>query len=197
MHTAYGLHPWAVLNDFDVFDIDEFNLLLDKANPVAVGEIGLDFKVDVDRVKQMDIFVKQLDLARDRKLPALLHCRGAFDEMLHILKNYQDVTLVVHAFTRGVKLAERFLDLGSYLAFGGAATRDKAKQCRQSIKYAPEDRILFETDAPSIGLDGVEAFDTEPCHVHNIAKAVAKHRGVSFERIAERTSENARRVFKK
>jgi TatD DNase family protein len=87
------------------------------------------------------------------------------------------------------------LDLGLYLAFGGAITRPSAERARKSASFAPPDRILTETDAPSIGLDGVPPEQTEPRHVREIAAALARIRDVDLDEIATVTSDNARRLF--
>jgi len=202
VRTAFGLHPWvagAELSAAGPFDMLRTGLeaVLDGGRTAAVGEIGLDFKVEgADRARQIAALDLQLDVAVARDLPVLLHCRGAFEELLALIAARQGrVRGVVHAFSRGPELARRFLDLGLHLAFGGALTRPSAGRARKSAAFAPHDRILTETDAPSIGLDGVSPAETEPRHVREIAAALAAVRGVGLEEIAAVTSENARRLF--
>ena len=102
---------------------------------------------------------------------------------------------VLHAYSRGPELAERFIASGLHIAFGGAVTRDRARRVRQAVAGLPLYKIVLETDAPSIGLDGVLPVDTEPGHVRDIAEAVAALRGESLETIAEVTTSNACRLF--
>ncbi len=196
IHPAFGLHPWCA---GERLDIDLLRKLLIETEAVAIGEIGLDFKVeDSDRDTQIEVFRTQLDLAVELALPVILHCRGAFSEMLSILseKKYSTgITGVIHAFSRGIQLAERFLELGLYIAFGGAVTRPRARRARESAALVPIDRIILETDAPSIGMDGVDCGSMEPAHVKDICMSFADIRGVSFKEAASETSRNAGKLF--
>ncbi|MCK9464248.1 MAG: TatD family hydrolase [Proteobacteria bacterium] len=194
VRTAIGLHPWAA---GAALSRAELEAALDAGRAAAVGEIGLDFKVEgADRPRQIAALELQLDVAVARDLPVLLHCRGAFEELAAALAPLRGrVRGVLHAFSRGPDLARRFLDLGLMLAFGGAITRPSAGSARKSAAFAPADRVLLETDAPSIGIDGVPPEETEPRHVREIAFALAAVRGVGLAEIAAATSENARLMF--
>lgn len=194
IHTALGLHPWVADENLS---IDELSAELESQSAVAIGEIGLDFKLEkFDRERQIEVFRLQLDLALDLGLPVLLHCRGAFDEMLNILKDYEPrLRAVLHAYSRGPQLAQRFLDMGLHLAFGGAITRPRAEQARRTAITTPLDRILLETDAPSIGIDGVAPENVEPQHVSVIARTLAELRGLTIDEIMESTTENVQRLF--
>lgn len=194
---AYGIHPWVAERSFDRRELER-RLDSCPTRPVAIGEIGLDFKIDtVDRDVQIDVLRAQLDVAAQRSLPVLLHCRGAFEELCDIFDSYRDTGLrgVVHAFSRGPELARRLTGLGLYLAFGGAITRPRATRPRRSAAQVPLDRVLLETDAPSIGLEGIDASAVEPGHVRDVAAALAAIREMSLEEIAAVTSQNARALF--
>lgn len=194
---ALGIHPWSADEELDS-NILENELFV--SSSVAVGEIGLDFKVETpDRNTQIRIFRKQLDVALELDLPVILHCRGAFDEILSILSedSYRGtIRGVVHAFSRGRQLARRFLDLGFFLAFGGAVTRPRAVRARKSSVYTPSDRMLLETDAPSIGMDGLVPGEVEPSHLVKVAEAIALLRGTTVEDIAGITWINACKLFR-
>jgi len=194
VHPALGLHPWAADQQLDVPRLrDE----LQQSGAVAVGEIGLDYKItSVDRARQREILTRQLQLAVDLDLPVILHCRGAFEDLFAILGDTTgSLRGVMHAFTRGPELAQRCLDLGLYLGLGGAITRPQAKRSRRSAQVVPLASVVLETDAPSIGLDGVLPEQTEPCHVRDIAAALAELRGQPLETVAEVTTRNARELF--
>jgi TatD DNase family protein len=195
VHVAGGLHPWVAQQPWDELQLG--SQLQDTA-AVAVGEIGLDFKVpDYDPVRQIDTFRRQLAVAVDLDLPVILHNRGAFEEMADILDEFKGaVRGVLHAYSRGPELAERFLGLGLHLAFGGTITRPGARRARRSAAMIPEDRLLLETDSPAIGLHDILPENTEPRHVRNVAAAMADLRGTNLEHIAKVTSDNARRLFK-
>lgn len=191
--VAFGIHPW-VAQDPDIPTLSE---LLKRTGAVAVGEIGLDFKVETpSRQVQVDCFNRQLDLALELDLPVLLHCRGAFEEMLAILeKRSPDLRGLIHAFTRGPQLAKRFLDCGMHLAFGGGITRPNAERARKSARLCPADRLLLETDAPAIGLEGVPPEQVEPAHIVDVARVVAQLRDINLETLSQETSRNAERLF--
>ncbi len=194
VHVAYGLHPWAAGQPLDL-ELLEKTLL--HGNGVAVGEIGLDFKItQPGRTRQIDVVTAQVHLALELDLPVILHCRSAFNELLQILgDNSTRLRGVVHAYSRGPDLAQRFVDLGLCIAFGGALTRPQAKRARRTAAVLPLQSIVLETDAPSIGLEGVAPEETEPRHVRDIAVALAEIRGVPVKEVAEITSANARELF--
>ncbi len=193
---ALGLHPWKADEELDVTALGRE---LESSGCAAIGEIGLDFKVGPPgREVQIAVFRAQLDLALELELPVILHCRGAFEEMVSILSGERyrgKIRGVMHAFTRGTELAARFLDLGLYLAFGGAVTRPRAERARRSAAFTALDRILLETDAPSIGMDGLEPEEVEPAHVRRVALSVAGLRGISLDEAARITTANAERLF--
>ncbi len=193
VHPAYGLHPWQADQPLDLAELE---IRLRHPRTIAVGEIGLDTKVDVDLERQREIFRTQLALARDLDLPVILHNRGAFEDMAQILKQDGPQPGVLHAFSRSPDVARMFLDLGLHLGFGGAITHPTAKRPRRSAAVVPLDKILLETDAPSIGLHNVPAGTSEPRHVVQVAHALAEIRELPFETIAVQTSRNARELFR-
>jgi TatD DNase family protein len=191
---AFGLHPWKAHEAFDIDDLRE-RLLINDA--VAIGEIGLDTKIDApDLDTQLPVFRAQLRLARELDLPAILHCRGAFDTFIDMLAAEGPVSGVVHAFSRGPELARRLVDLGLHLGLGGAITRPRAKRPRRSAVVAPLDRIVLETDAPGLGLDGVPDGENEPANVSAVATALAALREITVDEIADRTTRNAHDLFR-
>ncbi|MEN8008623.1 MAG: TatD family hydrolase [Candidatus Krumholzibacteriota bacterium] len=198
---AIGLHPWVAGEVPPGGPLVEFQkrlaTQLTSVFPLAIGEIGLDTKIEECGLpEQLPVLEAQLALAADHDLPVILHCRGAFEELLTAVnKHGGKLRGVLHAYSRGPELAERFIAAGLHIAFGGAVTRDRARRVRKAATSLPLDKIVLETDAPSIGLDGVLPVDTEPGHVRDIATAVAALRGESLDTIAEVTTANACRLF--
>ncbi|MBC8425475.1 TatD family hydrolase [bacterium] len=191
---ALGLHPWVAHHDFDIDDLRE---RLTACNAVAVGEIGLDTKIEAPGLDvQIPVFRTQLRLARALGLPVILHCRGAFDTFIDVLAAEGPISGVVHAFSRGPDLARRLLDLGLYLGLGGAITRPRAKRPRRSAVVTPLDRIVLETDAPGLGMDGVPNGENEPANVSAVAAALAELRETTLEEIADTTTRNAHDLFR-
>ncbi len=191
---ALGLHPWAA---DEIFDIAQLEDLLRANRAVAVGEIGLDFKIETPAPEiQMQVCQQQLQLARDLDLPVILHCRGAFEQLLECLETYTPrLRGVVHAFSRGPELAQRFVAAGLLVAFGGTVTRPRARRAHRSAEILPLDKIVLETDSPSIGLDDVPPEQVEPRHVRQVAEALAEIRGETLETIAKVTTANAKELF--
>ncbi len=192
--AMYGLHPWVADEELDVQRLAQ---VLDGPRAVGVGEIGLDHQIEgPSRDVQLETLRKQIELAIELDLPVNLHCRGAFEELLRLLARYRPrLRGMVHAFSRGPDLARRFLDLGLMLSFGGAITRPRAERARRSAQEVPLESILLETDAPSIGMEGLGPEEVEPCHTRSVAQALAELRGLELEEVARATTLNARRLF--
>jgi len=194
LHPAYGLHPWRTGQHLDLATLSA-HLRADRT--AAVGEIGLDTKIDLPLDQQIPVFRDQLALAREHDLPVILHNRGAFQEMAELLqRDGPPPAGVLHAFSRSLEVAETFLALGLHLGLGGAITHPTAKRPRRTAAELPLDRIVLETDAPSIGLHGVPGGESEPRHVAMVAEALAEIRGLPLETIAKTTTENARALFR-
>jgi TatD DNase family protein len=198
---ALGLHPWLAHADPPGGDPAGFRALLAAAliehRPVAVGEIGLDTRITTSGLdRQLPLLRAQLELAAEHDLPVILHCRGAFEELLAEIARFDGrLRGVLHAWSRGPELAERFLAAGLHLGLGGAVTRPRARRVRRAAAQAPLERLLLETDAPSIGLEGVLPEDAEPGHVADVAAAVAGLRGLAPDAVAEATTANAQALF--
>lgn len=191
VHVAIGIHPWVATAGVDARQLRD---VLQATQAVAVGEIGLDFKIpQFEREVQLQTLREQLAVAVDLDLPVLLHCRGAFEELLVELARFRPRGLI-HAFSRGPELAERFTALGLHVAVGGAVTRPEARALKAVAKL-PLTSLLLETDAPSIGLEGIAAAATEPQHVADIAQVVAKALKLPVAELAMRTTANAARLF--
>jgi TatD DNase family protein len=194
VHAALGLHPWVAGEPLDPARLRD---ALRGCGAVAVGEIGLDAKIESPTLEtQRRVLRLQLRVACELDLPVLLHCRSAFDELIVELRDFApDLRGVIHAYAKEPILAQRFLDLGMHLAFGGAVTRPGSKAGR-SAEMVPETRLLLETDAPSIALQEVPPERVEPRHVREIAETVAGVRGTTVDAIAAMTTANARALLR-
>lgn len=190
---ALGLHPWFAA---EPLDLDELAAGLRACRAVAVGEIGLDGKLDKPPLSvQIPVLERQLALARDLDLPVILHCRGAFAELSELLQRFAPrLRGVVHAYSRSLELARTLVDLGLHLGIGGAVTRPQAR-VRRAVASLPLAHLLLETDAPAIGLQEVEAEAAEPRHVREVAVAVAELQGIDVQAVATATTRNAAELF--
>lgn len=193
LRFALGLHPWHAGDDIDVVlhRIEEFH-------PHAVGEAGLDLWGEVPchpLTRQSMVLEAQLDLAVRLDLPVTLHSRKAVDVLLAIVRNHPRVRGALHAYSGSYEQVRPFLDLGYYVGVGGAVTRGRAKRVRRCATAIPLDRIVIETDAPAIGMDGVEPPHVRPAHLRNVLGALADLRAMDRDEVEAVTDANARRLF--
>ncbi|MBP7867978.1 MAG: TatD family hydrolase [Acidobacteria bacterium] len=192
---AFGIHPWWAHRFHEAPDLAE--TLRAVPASVAVGEIGLDFYPDCPPPgAQLACFRRQLAVAAEFGLPALVHCRKAFDALYETLRTLRGTPpVVLHSFGGGPEWMARFLDLGVSIAFSGSVTRATARKYHRCAERVPADRLLLETDAPSIATETTVASDVEPAHTAEVAAAVARLRGVAVEDVARHATTNALRLF--
>jgi TatD DNase family protein len=201
--AALGIHPWVAGEGADAPPGGQSQALAEAISAagsslVAIGEIGLDTKIeDAHLPRQLDLLNTQLNLAADLDLPVILHCRGAFEELLSAINRHGGkLRGVLHAFSRSTEVAHQFIKAGMHLGLGGAVTRPNARRVRKAAVAIGLESIVLETDAPSIGLDGVLPADTEPHHVADVAVALSELQGVAMAELARQTSLNAERLFR-
>jgi TatD DNase family protein len=194
IYPAYGIHPWFTEKNVNYDILPSY---LRHENTIAVGEIGLDFALDTPPQNlQIDAFSRQLDFAKEFNLPVLIHCRRAHEPLYQILKTYYGkIRGVMHSFSGSLELMSRFLDLGFYISFSGSVTRETAKIYHKNTQTVPLDRLLVETDAPSIATKTTVAHEIEPRHAKEVAQKIAELRGISFEEVCTHTTENAKCLF--
>ncbi len=195
--ATVGVHP----HDASTLDAElerELEALLMNERVVAVGEVGLDYHYDHSpREVQREAFRRAIALARRVDKPLVIHTREAASDTLEILEGEgaRDVGGIIHCFSEDRAFAERALGLGFYLSFSGIVTFKNAHSVQEVASYAPEDRVLLETDSPYLAPVPVRGKKCEPSFVVHTAKRVAALRGVSPERLEELTTANAARVF--
>jgi len=172
-----------------------------KNKVVAIGEIGLDYyyrpkgttKTEKFKEKQKEIFVSQLDLAKELNLPVIIHCRMAHDDIIKILENYKDVAGVVHCFTGNWEQAQKYMDLGFYIGINGIIFKLNLDEV---IKKVPLEKILTETDCPYLTPPEAKAERNEPIFVKYVIKKIAEIKNLSEDEIAGKTFNNAKKLFK-
>ena len=191
-----GLHP----QDAATFDAETqlpaLEALLD-AGAVAVGECGLDYHYDnAPRIKQHESFSAQLSIAAERDLPVVVHTREAEGDtaMMIDLAARDGVVGVLHCYTGSLALAERALGYGWYVSFSGIITFKNWTDL-ELLRAIPDDRVLVESDAPYLAPAPKRGKRNEPAWVAHTIERLAAVRGVSPETLAERTGENAERLF--
>ena len=193
LRAAVGLHPWFVVEQPG---LDWLPHLLDDPRTQAVGEIGLDGAIDRDDpVLQEAVFRAQLRLAAARNLPVLLHCRRRWDRLLACLREEPRVRGVVHAFSGSLEVMHDCLALGLYISFAGMVTRPNSRRAHTAAAAVPADRLLLETDAPYMALEGIPAEQAEPAHLPRILAFIADLRGESPPALANQIAQNVQALF--
>jgi TatD DNase family protein len=192
--VAVGIHPNDVAEDEEMAPIAD---LAAQPRVVAIGETGLDYYRDsTDPALQRRSFAAHLELAAGRDLPIVVHNRQADDDVLAALRPWSGrIRGVLHCFSGDIDLAERALDLGFCLSFAGNLTYPSASALRMVAAWAPEERLLVETDAPFLAPVPVRGRRNEPAHVTHTLEALARARDCSPETLARQIVANAQTLF--
>lgn len=193
---ALGVHPWYCRPE----DLERIGELANAAaeGAVAIGEIGLDKKsphVGLDL--QKSLFEAQLKIAREIDLPVIIHCRGAFDELLHYFKRIGLPRQggIIHSFSGSVEIAAEYARYGASFSFGGAITFRNSKRKAAVLKHVYPERIVLETDSPDIPPVEAREMPNVPANILYALRAAAEILDASEEQIAETTTLNAARIF--
>lgn len=200
---ALGIHPMYVpqAKESDLVVLRErIDASLADNKLVAVGEIGLDFFVPglsegELREKQEFFYSEQLKIARDFKLPVILHVRRSQDTLLKYLRRIPVSGGLAHAFNGSVQQAEAFIELGFVLGFGGAMTFTRALQIRRLASSLPGTALALETDAPDISPAWLHPASNSPQQLPRIAAVLAELRGQTMADIEHQTTANVARVL--
>jgi TatD DNase family protein len=162
----------------------------------GVGEIGLDYHYDLaPREVQQAVFAAQLALAREERLPVVIHTREATDDTFAILKEAAGIEGVFHCFTGDSAMARRALDIGFYLSYAGIVTFPKASDLRDTIKMVPSDRLLVETDSPYLAPVPHRGKRNEPAYVGRVLESLAAVRGEPAAALEAQVTVNFVRLF--
>jgi TatD DNase family protein len=197
---SVGTHPHYAHEELDVTAAD---LVAITRHPkvVAIGEAGLDYHYDNSPHEAQERgFRTHIAAARQTGLPLVIHSRDADDDMARILEEETGqgaFPAVLHCFTGGAELARRAIALGLFISFTGILTFKNSAGLRTIAADLPADRILVETDAPYLAPGRHRGKRNEPAFVVETANVLAETRGVSFDAIAQQTTENFFRLFSK
>jgi TatD DNase family protein len=165
----------------------------------AYGEIGLDFfRNHSPRNIQVQRFREQIGLARELKLPIVIHDRDAHEETLEILRSEKaaDCGGIIHCFSGDLDMAQKCMEMGFYISVPGSITYKNAEHFQEIVRDLPLDCLLVETDAPFLTPVPFRGKRNEPSYVRYTAQKVAEIKKMPFEKVAEATTENALRVFR-
>lgn len=196
--ASVGVHPSTDEGEEPTIQ----RLLTLSAHPkvIAIGETGLDYYYGEERKReQQQRFAVHLNAAKTCKKPVIVHTRDAREDTLDIIKAEGDLESsgVLHCFTENWDMAKRAIDLNYYISFSGIITFKNAEELRTVLKNVPLDRILIETDSPYLAPVPYRGKPNEPKYVPEVARCVADLKGVSLEQVAEITTNNYRKLFKR
>ena len=198
VYAAVGIHPEEAQPMTAATD-DRLAAWAAQEKVVAIGEIGLDYYWEKDEEKralQRAIFVRQLDLARQLKLPVCIHDREAHGDMMKILKaEGKGLRGVLHCYSGSWEMATELLKGDWYFGVDGPLTYKNAAKLPEIVQRLPAERILIETDSPYLSPMPFRGKRNEPAHVLYIAKKAAELRGESLEAFARATRENTRDLY--
>ena len=195
LHACYGLHPYLAEEHADD-DIVRLKQWLQDNHCVAVGECGLDYRVDqADRHIQMKFFRAQLDIARDVGKPVVIHSVRATEDVINTIRDYPGLRGMIHSFSGSYEQARQLLDLGFYISMGGAITYTRASKLSTTAGKIPLNSILIETDAPDQPDAAHHDERNEPAYIINVLKTLAELRDEPVEEIAAQTTRNAQALF--
>jgi TatD DNase family protein len=193
-HTV-GAHP----NEADRIGEAEWTQierLAGETRPVAIGEIGLDYHHESSRDKQFALFDRSLALARSLNLPVVIHDRDAHADILRVLSEKAvGMKILMHCYSAGFDKVDEFLALGCFFSVAGPVTFKNGQDVRDSAARIPLDRLVVETDAPYLTPHPHRGKRNEPAYTRLTAEKLAEVKGISFNELADRTTENAVRFF--
>jgi len=209
--SSIGLHPHEtseLANDVSIHqDIEELEKMYQNHSNrvVAVGECGLDYHFgrpgftsttlsqNQMKVLQKKLFIAQINLAKKLKLPLIIHCREAWDDIF--IPELTDTGGVFHSFTGTKEQAKKVLDLGFYLGFTCIITYPKNEYLRQIIKNIPLEKILTETDCPFLPPQNMRGQRNEPANVYEVIKTIAEVKNLTFKEVSHTVFQNASKLF--
>ncbi|MEJ5361908.1 MAG: TatD family hydrolase [Spirochaetota bacterium] len=195
VYFALGVHPWYIEENFQ----NQFNklTLIKDDKYCAIGEIGLDAKTNIDMQLQKRFFEDQLSIANDLGKPVIVHCRGAFNELVASVKRIGTLKAggVIHSYSGNVEITKQLIPFGFYFSFGGAITFRNSRKKVEVLKYIYPDYVLLETDSPDIPPVEKNGEINVPENIIYVVKAMSELIEKPEDEIATVTTANAKRLF--
>jgi len=196
IYAAVGVHPHNAKSYDDAVEASLAELAKN-GRVLAIGEIGLDYHYDNSpRDEQRDVFVRQLRLAEEMRLPVLIHSRDAMDDVIEILRDNIPLRRgVVHCFSGNEEEARTLIGMGFLLAFGGTVTFKKNQNAQNLFRTVQIEKMLIETDCPYLAPVPFRGKRNEPAYVTNVAEKIAEMKGLSVRDVARITTDNFKTLF--
>lgn len=191
VYGTIGLHPEEVNNISE----NDFDFIIENiSNPkiVGIGEIGLDYHyVSDNKELQKDIFVKQMDIAKKYNKTVVIHSRDAIVDTVNIIKEYQDLKIVMHCYSSSLEVARDLIKMNVKLGIGGVVTFKNGVKLKEVVQNVPIENLLLETDSPYMSPEPLRGKQNKPYNCYLIAEKIAELKGISLESVLEITTSNA------
>ena len=197
LYAAVGSHPDAA-DKVNEAVLDCYRSLC-RENPKvkAIGEIGLDYHYeDIPRDIQQRAFRAQMELAREEKLPVIVHEREAHEDGMNIVAEFPEVTGVFHCYSGSLEMAKWLIDRGWYIGFGGVLTFKNARKALEVAANIPLERIVLETDCPYMAPEPFRGKRNDPGKLYRVAEKLAQLRGLTAEEVQAVTLENGKKLYR-
>ena len=196
VYGAIGVHPDEVGN-LDETQFARMERLLDKEKIKAVGEIGLDYYWDKENHDlQKEWFIRQLDLARKKEKPVIIHSREAAADTMEIMKEYASgLRGVIHCYSYSAEMAKEYVKMGFYIGIGGVVTFKNAKKVKETVAEIPLTSIVLETDCPYLAPEPFRGKRNQSAYIQYVAEKIAEIKEISYEEVVAQTEKNARAMY--
>ena len=197
VYASVGTHPDSA-DEVDEEVLDQYRQMVAGHPKVkAIGEIGLDYYYEtIPRQIQLRAFRLQMELARELKMPVIIHERNAHDDGMRMVKEFKDVTGVFHCYSGSAEMARQLVDMGWYIGFTGVLTFKNARKAVETAERIPLERIVLETDCPFMAPEPFRGKRNDPGYLYRMAERLAEIRGISVEEVHRITTENAMQLYR-
>lgn len=199
IYAAVGIHPEHA-QEMTEAELECLRKMSTEPEVVAWGEIGLDYHYEApSRNIQKDCFVRQLETAREMKLPVAVHSRDAAQDTLDIMTANRagEIEGVVHCYSYGVELAKKYLDMGMYFGIGGVITFKNARRLAEVVEYLPMDAIVLETDCPYMAPTPYRGKRNNSTLLQYVVQRIAQIKNIPQEDVMRITGINAYKLYPK
>lgn len=204
VYGALGIHPDGIsrLTEDDMNYLKTEcveNALYNGGKIVAVGEIGLDYYYpDSPKDIQIKWFRRQLELAREVKLPIIVHSREAAQDTYNVMREFEAEKIggIVHCYSYSAEMAKQFLNMGFYFGIGGVLTFKNAKKLIEVVEFLPIDAIVLETDCPYLAPVPKRGTRNDSTNLNFVVEKIAQIKGISDNEVIDITNRNAKKVYR-
>lgn len=199
MYGMLGVHP-SELSDLTEADMEFIKANSTNPKILAIGEIGLDYHYeDTDKDLQKKWFIRQLELAREVKLPLNIHSRDAAKDTMDIMKEYhaEDMGGVIHCYSYSKEMALEYVAMGFAIGVGGVVTFKNAKKLKETVEAVPIENIVLETDCPYLAPTPFRGERNSSIYLPYVVREIGQIKGLKDDEVIEITEANANRIFQK